>query len=154
MSDEVRSRLFFVLARAWRAGFFGAKVLLWADGKKRLRLMSLWCQRQLSAKFLRFLKKTEFAGQSAKFWHSAAILRRNQPKKRSIAVHFAMNSAVKRLQGRCDFGGSRIRDFIDTSLIFLPFSPSGAVTVLLEKFPIAKRSKSPKLGKWIKAIYH
>ena len=51
------SRLFFVLARAWRAGFFGAKVLLWADGKKRLRLMSLWCQRQLSAKFLRFFEK-------------------------------------------------------------------------------------------------
>lgn len=44
-------------ARAWRAGFFGAKLLLWADGKKRLRLMSLWCQRQLSAKFLRFLRK-------------------------------------------------------------------------------------------------
>jgi len=51
-----------------------------------------------------------------------------------------MKTAEKRLQGRCGAGGCGIRDFIDTSLIFLPFSPSGAVTVLLEKFPIAKRS--------------
>ena len=57
MPVTINKNCSFCFARAWRAGFFGAKVLLWADGKKRLRLMSLWCQRQLSAKFLRFLKK-------------------------------------------------------------------------------------------------
>ena len=154
MPVTINKNCSFCFARAWRAGFFGAKVLLWADGKKRLRLMSLWCQRQLSAKFLRFLKKTEFAGQSAKFWHSAAILRRNQPKKRSIAVHLQWRQPKSGCKGVATLGGCGIRDFIDTSLIFFPFSPSGAVTVLLEKFPIAKRSKSPKLGKWIKAMYH
>ena len=94
------SRLSF--ARAWRAGFFGAKVLLWADGKKRLRLMSLWCQRQLSAKFLRFFEKYRSC------WTECKILtfRSHSPlKKRSNAVHLAMKTAENgALPFTCLFG--------------------------------------------------
>lgn len=61
---------------------------------------------------------------------------------RSFAV-FGCGKAEKNVaaaRARRLWGGCGIRYFIDTSPIFLPFSPSGAVTVLLEKFPIAKRS--------------
>ena len=153
MPVTINKNCSFCFARAWRAGFFGAKVLLWADGKKRLRLMSLWCQRQLSAKFLRFLKKLSLLGRVQNFDipqpFSAEISRKNG------ALPFTCNEDSRKAATRARRrGGCGIRDFIDTSLIFLPFSPSGAVTVLLEKFPIAKRSRSPKLGKCIKVMYH
>ena len=107
------SRLFFVFARArravslaksyafsfarvWRAVFFGAKVLLWADGKKRLRLMSLWCQRQLSAKFLRFLKKLSLLDRVQNFDIPQPFSAEINRKKRCIAVHLPFPAAVKR----------------------------------------------------------
>ena len=111
-------------ARAWRAGFFGAKVLLWADGKKRLRLMSLWCQRQLSAKFLRFLRKKGVCRTECKILtfrsHSPQKSAEKKEHCRSFAV-FGCGKAEKnvaaararRLWGAAGFG---------ISLTLRPFS--------------------------------
>lgn len=87
----------FSFARAWRAGFFGAKVLLWADGKKHLQIMSLWRQRQLSAKFLRFFERNRICWTECKFltFRSHSPLKsaektehcRSLAKKRCIAVN-------------------------------------------------------------------
>ena len=84
----------FSFARVWRAVFFGAKVLLWADGKKRLRLMSLWCQRQLSAKFLRFLKKRGVCWTKCKILTFRSHSPLKSAEKRCIAVNLRKNGAL------------------------------------------------------------
>lgn len=105
------SRLFFVFARArravslaksyafsfarvWRAVFFGAKVLLWADGKKHLRLMSLWRQRQLSAKFLRFFERNRICWTECKILTFRSHSPLKSAEKRSIAVNLRKNGAL------------------------------------------------------------
>ena len=91
---SLAKRYAFSFARAWLAGFFGAKVLLWADGKKRLRLMSLWCQRQLSAKFLRFFERNRICWTECKILTFRSHSPLKSAEKRSIAVNLRKNGAL------------------------------------------------------------